>query len=556
MSNCKDDQCTGEVGPNFPRYTNNGKGEPKDTDGFFNRTNCKTQARDPNCSPFQLTKSNDSGFIDSLVNESLNVGGADIHVHKMLGVHEQCRTVDSTGKGIPISNGDALGYPMFNAFDVYVSEWHSVQKGSAVSASAFIGYDFGVIKTNDQSRRMYGVEASVRKNISALAIKQSPNQNNRVTRARIERSEDGVKWYGVSIVDLPDDDCLNTVLFDSSVTSRYWRIRPVIFNGGENDYWGVQALQLYHNYAPTKTSNIQDKILLENRDREYDKDYTLLKGSYDLVDATTELSRFGIETPSQSIYLTVSFSACVAALGRPLIIGDIIELPSEMQYSAEMREIRKWMEVTDVAWSTEGYTPGWQPTMLRVIMQPAYRTQENQDIFGDMAENDLFEELGLRDKGDGKNEFTQDYSDVSQEIQAQSKELVPEAGREGSSAVHQFTPDQLAAAKEHGINNMNKLGLNPSGLYVEDAMPPNNAPFTEGTSFPEKPKNKDYHRLTYENLDDYYPARLYRYSSAKGRWIFLETDKRDQYNSDKPRLEEFLKSPDATDYDNITNKEK
>ena len=60
---------------------------------------------------------------------------------------------------------------------------------------------------------MYGIDTNIYKHITALAIKQSEDANRRVTRARIERSQDGVKWYGVSVVLLPDDDCYNTILF-------------------------------------------------------------------------------------------------------------------------------------------------------------------------------------------------------------------------------------------------------------------------------------------------------------------------------------------------------
>ncbi len=544
-----EDSCKGTSGPDHPE--DNGQNKPgctEQADGTF----CPDTNQDNRCKPFQLTKNKDSCFIDGLVNESLNIGGADLNVYKLLGVHEQCKTIDATGNGLPLSNGDAPGFPVSNAFDVFISEWRSAQKGTGVTASAFLGYDFGEIKVNDNSRRMYGIEASVRKHITAVAIKQSSNSNNRVTRARIERSADGVKWYGVGIVNLPDDDCLNTILFSHSVTMRYWRLRPIEFNGGATDRWGVQALQLFHNYVATNEDNIQDKIFLENRDRDYAEDSILLKGSYDLIDINTELSKFGIELPAQSLYLTVSFSACVAGLGRPLVIGDIIQLPSETQYSAEMRPIEKWMEVTDVAWSTEGYTPGWQPTLLRVILQPAYVSQETQDIFGDLAENDLADELGLQDKGDGKHPIFQDYSDVSQEIQEQAKEMVPESGAEGSSTIRAWEEQEVQNAAAQGLNNLNKIGLNPTGLYVEDAMPPNNAPFTEGPEYPDTPDHGDYHRLTYEGLSKDVPARLYRYSTTKGRWVFLEKDRRAEFDPKKPRLQEFLTTPTRKPYGEIT----
>ena len=80
-------------------------------------------------------------------------------------------------------------------------------------------------------------------------------------------------------------------------------------------------------------------------------------------------------------------------------------------------------------------------------------------------------------------------------------------------------------------------------------MPPNGLPFTEGDALPpvNTASDGDYHRLTYETIDETIPARLYRYSSAKDRWIFMESDKRAKYKETRPRLQEFVQSDDATD---------
>jgi hypothetical protein len=499
-----------------------------------------------------LDKSRDSCYIDSLTNEALNIAGATLHVYKLLGVHEQGKLVDAVGYGSAISNGDLPGYPARYAFDAFVHEWRSIQKGTNIPAGAFIGYDFGEIKRLDGSPRMYGIEANVRKHIMAFSIKQSSNAKNRATKLRLERSDDGVKWYGVSIVPIPDNDCLNTVLTKSSVPSRYWRFRPVEFNGGAVDYWGVQAIQLFPDYQATDINNIQDKIFLENRDRDYASDPITIKGYYDLVDIQSELSKFGIELPSQTLSLRVNFTQCVAALGRPLVVGDIIEIPSEAQYSALMKKVLKWMEVTDIGWSSEGYTPGWQPTLQTITLQPAMVTQETQDLFGDLANVPAPNGLGLIENNDGNDEFFQDYFDASQTATANAKDDVPEKGAEGSSTIRAWEQYELDNAAAQGVKNLQKIGLNYKGLYVEDAMPPNNAAFTEGPTYPTGPVHGAYHRLTFEGLSKDIPAQLHRYSSDKARWIYLETDRRAQYNPDMPTLQEFLVSPTKKPENKIT----
>ena len=247
----------------------------------------------------------------------------------------------------------------------------------------------------------------------------------------------------------------------------------------------------------------------------------------------------------------VGFQTCVQVLGRPLIIGDIIRLPSEAQYNAKMERIEKWMEVTDVAWSTEGYSPTWQPTILRVVLSPAISSQETQDIFGDLAES-FIDDLGTMSSGEGdsNSKLYQDYNNATEAIKVAANERVPESGAEGSSRIREWTQEEIdKAATAKADKRLAKIGLNSKGLYVEDGLPPNNAPYTEGPEFPDNPQNGDYHRLTYESVHvDEVAPRLYRWSQVKKRWIYLETDKRKLFNGIKPRIQDFIDEPDDHKY--------
>jgi len=356
-----------------------------------------------------------------------------------------------------------------------------------------------------------------------------------------------------------------------SAPARFWRLRPTIFNGSGTGngtctstqvvngttltgnfgaYWGVQALQLFHNYMATEIENIEDVILMENRDRNYSTEPILQKGYYDLIDTATELSRFGIELPSQTFAIQLSFSATVAALGRPMVIGDIIELPSEQQYTTTMQPVKKWLEVTDVAWAVNGYTPGWQPLLIKVTAVPAMASQETQDIFGDLAEEFVVDGLGLMDKGNGRNPNFQDFSNISRTISRVAEDEVPERGREGSGLIREFTEQEKANAEAQGLpkGRLQSIGLYPKGSYIEDAMPPNNLPYTTGPALPpiNTATDGEYFRLTYSGLSRDIPARLYRFSKLKSRWIYLQTDKRGAFSVTKPLLQEFYTSPNRT----------
>jgi len=370
-----------------------------------------------NCSPFDLSESTETCIINDYVAESINIGGAPLNVYRLLGVHEQGSLQDLVGAGTSFSNGFLPGYSSANAFDKYVTEYRSLQTGEDVVKSAFLGYDFGPIKLSN-GRTRYGIETAIKFDVSRIQILQGCDSGNRVTKIRIERSNDGEKWFGVAIQNLPDCDGMVTLNFARSVPSRYWRIRPVTFNGGPDDYWSIKALQ-FIDYEKTKINNIQDRILLENRDRDYDENPIKMKCAYQPIDTIGNQTKFGFMPGSDKWVLEVSFTSAIQMLGRPFVIGDIIELPSETQYSANLTPTKKYLEVEDTGWSVNGYTPTWVPTLMRLIAVPAISSQETQDLFGKLTRD--VDSSGLVDIDNGQNDVYQDYSDISQTIKADSR---------------------------------------------------------------------------------------------------------------------------------------
>jgi hypothetical protein len=499
--------------------------------------NCPTPSNYSDCRPWDLTESGDSCFIENQLIQAVEIAGARINIYKLLGVHEQNALLDVTGLGTPISGGDHPSFPAKNAYTTFDTKWTSRQSGDAVAASAYLGYDFGVVKLTS-GRRKYAVPAAVRYNIATIRIKQSPIESERVTKARVERSDNGTEWYGVAIINLPNTSNLETISFKQTVPSRYWRLRPVQFAGPTCTSWTVFALEM-HEYDQTSLQNIEDKILFENRNRDYDQTVRTLKGYYDLISPFSLLMKTGFSVGATSWSIKIPFATAVATLNRPIIIGDILELPSEIQYSPTLQPIKKYLEVTDVTWDATTYTPGWQPLMLLITARPAFASQETQDIFGDLTKH--VDTSGLFSTDDGNSTAYQDFTAISHTIRNQALTEVPELGSEGSNSVREFTEEEIAEAAP--IGNLKKLNFNRTQLYVEDGLPQNGEPFTEGVAFPQNPSNLDYHRLTYDGSASDVPARLYRYSTAKGTWVYLESDKRQVYNSTKPTLQEYLASP-------------
>lgn len=500
-------------------------------------TSCPTTT---NCSPWDLTKGVEDCLMSEYIEQQLNIAGTVLKVHKLLGVHEQGILQDVTGFGEAISSGALGNNPASNAFDKYITEWKSTQAGSDVVTSAYIGYDFGPILL-ENGRPRYGINTEIMKDISTIKIMQGCESKNRATKIRIERSENGKKWYGVALLNLQDCDGILTLNFKRTVPSRYWRVRPLEFNGGSQDHWSVRVLQ-FIEYEATALNNIQDKILLENRDRDYQEYPVEIRAAYTPQEFSTQFTNVGFNPLGDAYMFDVSFNQCVSRLGRPFVIGDIIIATSETQYSASMKPILKYLEVTDVFWSASGFTPSWKPTVQKIVAKPMLASQETQNISGKLTVD--VDSSGLLDINNGDDsKIYQDYMDISDNIRSEHKKKVPVKGIDYADNPV-LSKELRDYAKERPNMNVDHLDRARTQHGI-DAMPPNGLPYTEGDELPKNPSNGDYHRLTYTQIGSNIPVRLYKYSSAKGRWIYLETDRKASINQHRPLLKEYT-SGDST----------
>jgi hypothetical protein len=529
------------TGPGCILLTPNGPVCPPTTDNSF-------------CSPGQLQKqSADTCYINDLANENLNLGGADAHLYKLLGVKQQGTLIDAAGFGCPIASDQLDDYPACNAFNRFETYWSSDNSGVAVR-DTWLGYDFGLEK-RDNDLPLYSNEANAesRKHITTIAIKQGGGSNNWVKRVRVERSDDGKRWHGVDTVSLPATTDRVQVSIKQSVPARMWRLKPIELSG--NGRWIVESLELFE-FVPTALSNLQDSPLFqENRDRSYCINPVKMKIFYDLVDISTELSRFGIDLPSATLSLTVNFSQAVKQLGRGVIIGDVIEIPSEMQFTPDMKIVRKFVEVTDVRWSTKGYTPGWTPLFQQITAKPMLARQEVLDIIGSL-------EPDTDEGGDGYDSGKSIYSEMAlhtnEQIQIAADAAVQQLGTDETTIadISEIPEHHIKIAEEKGINLGKLVGESSNSptkktkkKHEKSAMPPaGTSPemFTTGdhsVGFPDQPRNGQYHRMTYDTLAvEKIPPKLYRYSLAKNRWIFLESDERYEIQSNKTRLKSYISS--------------
>ncbi len=468
----------------------------------------------------------DADYMEDVAAQAIEIAGAVVNVFKLLGVHEQGLMLDLTGQGNAISSASAPGTLSSYAFTPDPDSWISAAVGTGVSG-AFIGYNFGTKKTVANTER-YAPSQPVRNEITTIMIQQSADPLRRVLQARIEKSDDGgTSWKRVDVVNFPNTGNLETISIKQSGASPIWRIVPLLFAGGVSDPWEVVRLQLM-DYTQTSLDNVQDMIFLENRDRDYANISVAIKARYDLLDVSTELTKFGIDLPTQYIF-TVSFARMVELLGRPIVIGDLLELPSETQYDATLRPVKKWLEVTDCTWSLDGYTPGWKPLLYKITAEPALASQETMDVFKQNKGYDQFSDDEFLNTVLPTQNLGNEASDA---IETKSKEDVPEVGADTSGT-------------QSGMNQFNEIGSYDGRDYgVEDGLPPNNLPYTEGLAFIPSPADQAYHRLTYpQHLQ--LPPKLYQWNHTKHRWVYLETDRRREQSSHKPSVDRILNSANS-----------
>lgn len=480
--------------------------------------------------PFQLSNDNGSNrLMNDYVTEGLMIGGTPVLVYKLLGIHEQKELLPL--HGTPIAHGEYPEFPVENVFQDDETEWHSVKRMCVRDPNTYIGYDFGPIKLPNTDIDKYAIHSETKYHVTSVYLQQGALAKNRITKARIERSDDGNNWFGVAILNIIDDDQPHWIDIKQSAPSRYWRIVPTQYNSDE--LWIVKKLS-FSEYTKTNITNIQDEMgFMENRDRSYSTDPINMKAYYSLIDVTTDLGYMGIDLKNQYQF-RFGFDMTVQQLNRPIVIGDILDVLCEVQYDTQMNPVKKYLEVTDVGWDSGSFTPGWQPTIYSVVAQPMIASQETMDIVGDLN-NDFFDSLDA---------FNTTPMKASKKIRAEADTEVPEVGGSYNDTV--IIPDEIIERGLAAGYNLKPLNPNPKEYLLEDAMPPNGLPYTEGDTYPTSPSNRDYHRLTYSSVADPIPTRLYQYSAAKQRWIFMEEDKRMRSNSKKPTVDKFLDGVDIT----------
>lgn len=162
---------------------------------------------------------------------------------------------------------------------------------------------------------------------------------------------------------------------------------------GANNPTGSQDFTLPH-YPTDTATNIQDLLFLENRDRKYDPNIYRLRGHYSVANLDFDLSQFGLFLTNDIIFITVHYNDMIDIIGRKLMVGDVFELPHLTDYHPLNETIpiglRRYYQITDAAFASEGFSPTWWPHLWRIKCEPLFDSQEFSDILNQPINKDNY----------------------------------------------------------------------------------------------------------------------------------------------------------------------
>jgi hypothetical protein len=310
-------------------------------------------------------------------------------------------------------------------------------------------------------------------------------------------------------------------------------------------------------------TQIQDILFLENRDRKYDPDIYTIRCVYNVQDIDFDLSQFGLFLSNDTLFMTIHITRSVAALGRKIMSGDVIELPHLLDEHAEndfATSLKRYYVVEDVNRAAEGFSPTWYPHLYRLKLKQLVDSQEFADVLVRPEDDDIFigdydssitYEIGQVVKYKGKlykataqtigntptdvfnwGEYTENtlrdllstYENEMQINNAVLSEAEADAPESGFDISHYYTlavdengRTQVDTVEDPNASRPDRSGY--AGYLVSGDSPPNGTAFGSGTSFPNINEKNDYFLRT-----DYLPNRLFKYDGS--RWMKVGDDVR------------------------------
>lgn len=370
--------------------------------------------------------------------------------------------------------------------------------------------------------------------------------------------------------------------------------------GGEDSAFSGNADATQPVYDALSPLNIQDLLLLENRDRMYAPDVYVMRGVYNTQDVDFDLSQFGLFLNNDTLFITLHYNDMIDSFGRKLMSGDVVEVPNLKDHnplnSLLPAALPKYYVVQDAAYASEGFSVTWQPHLWRVKATPLTDSQEYNSITSrPFVSEQIWDNGNYYPAGSIVNYANTYYQakintpadiDINNTVHWQEYTAPTIAGTQGTRIKDQeindavliqadvevplsgyditkfyivptLTNGQPALAQEVGMTTdsgttvdgtQGGQGTSPRAegytlgyLTGSDEIAPNGLPVTPGVTFPPEPVAGQYVlRL------DYKPNRLFRYDGI--RWVKIEDSVRTNLNNsqdNKTLRSSFVNNPDT-----------
>lgn len=340
---------------------------------------------------------------------------------------------------------------------------------------------------------------------------------------------------------------------------------------------GDATQPVYDTLSPL---NIQDLLLLENRDRRYDPDVYVMRGVFQTQDVDFDLTQFGLFLNNDTVFVTFHFNDMIDTFGRKLMTGDVLEMPNLRDFYPLNDQIAqplpKYYVVQDAAYASEGFSQTWLPHLWRVKATPLTNAQEYDDIlkkpvvsqqiwdpdnfypggsvvnYGDVyyqaqqnvpagtdITNTAYWQIYTPPTQSDQFSTRPRDQEINDAILTQADVEVPLSGYDVTKYYVLPTTADGQPAEPTGLetsssvtvdDSLNGMGVTPRadgytvGYLTGDGIPPNGTPVTTGVAFPIGAASGDFClRL------DYFPNRLFRYDGS--RWVRIEDNVRTNLNN-------------------------
>jgi len=285
------------------------------------------------------------------------------------------------------------------------------------------------------------------------------------------------------------------------------------------------------HYATDNVTNIQDLLLLENRDRKYDPEIYRLRGWYNVQNIDFNLSQFGLFIDNDTIYMTVHINDFFKYIGRKPVSGDVFELPhlrDDFALNDFDVTMPRYYQITDVGRASEGFSPTWYPHLYRLKCTKITDSQQFAAILSLPANADnpagptIQDILSTRAKDLAINQavINQAESDAAlsgyQTKQFYTLAVDPTNGKPIIKTADDADLDasgiDITASDVDGAPTRSGY----TGYMLGDGVAPNGIPnFGADIQFPSSAEQNDYFLRT-----DFMPNRLFRFDGT--RWVKVE----------------------------------